>query len=71
MSWEVERGKRKRVRDDGKGEERFQASIFYLLLFFTEIANILHPYLSYRRKRGHQASCSRGVSQRITVQPLV
>ena len=34
MSWEVERGKRKRVRDDGKGEERFQASIFYLLLFF-------------------------------------
>lgn len=42
MSWEVNREKRKRMRDDGKRKEKkrgFKPPIFNYSFFFTGIAN--------------------------------
>ena len=69
MSWEVEREKRKRMRDDGKGKEKkrgLKPSIFNYCFFTatTQQAPLRgrEGYPSYRSQHGHPASCSRGVS---------
>lgn len=69
VSWEVNREKRKRMRDDGKRKEKkrgFKPPIFnYSFFYWNSQQEPLwgrEGYPSHRSQHGHHASCSRVVS---------
>ena len=72
MSWEVNREKRKRMRDDGKRKEKkrgFKPPIFnYSFFYWNSQQEPLwgrEGYPSHRSQHGHHASCQ-GRSQEET-----